>query len=108
MSKPPKNWEDKISSQYDIEGIKFGFATLSINSEFEINFPIKYKDVLLEQKNYIGDYPLITFRYETGIRFIKTKFMWAGETETLDPDLVAKYVGFCRIQNNIQHLIILK
>lgn len=106
MTKKAK-WETSVSSTFDIPGIKFGFAAMPVTREFKIDFPVKYKDTLIEQNTEYG-HPIITYRYDNGSRFQKTKFMWAGETETLDPSKIIKYLGFCRIQGELQHLLIIK
>lgn len=94
-------------SEYDIPGIKFGSARLSINRSFDLKLPENCK-IQMDQGNYYSESPLIVFSYENTNNYKIFSFMWAGETETIEPGRIDQYIGFCRIQGNIQHLIILK
>lgn len=93
-------------SVYDILGIKFGSKRLPLEREFEIEMPVRYNHIELEHSDYYDKKPLLIYNYENDGRSQPVKFIWAGETETIDPKRIIKYLGFCRIQGNIQHLLI--
>lgn len=106
LGKPEQNII--IKSPYDVKGIKFGSAKLSIRREFEVTLPIACNFIQIEPVDNYSKAPLLIYNYENNDRTQAVKFMWAGETETVDPGRIERYVGFCRIQGAIQHLLILK
>ncbi len=96
------------TSPYDTRGLKFGSHKLSIRHDFIINLPDNLNMIQLEQGDNFSKAPLLIFNYNNTGRMKNYKFMWAGENETVDPDAIECYIGYCRIQGNIQHLLILK